>query len=183
MSKETVRVPDIGGVDAAEVVELLVSVGDEVALDQGLLVLESDKASMEIPSTAAGTVVEILAAEGAQLAEGDAVVVIEVAGDAPAAAAPESAESVEAPQASDPGAAAADESSEAQAVAPAQEAPAASSIITVAVPDIGTEDAVDVVEVSVAEETQSRRAIPSLFWSPTRRPWKCRPPSVALCAG
>ena len=51
MSKQQVTVPDIGGAEGAEVVELLVAVGDEVVLEQSLIVLESDKASMEIPST------------------------------------------------------------------------------------------------------------------------------------
>ena len=73
MSKQQVTVPDIGGAEGAEVIELLVAVGDEVALDQSLIVLESDKASMEIPSTVAGTVVELLVAEGEQLAEGSPI--------------------------------------------------------------------------------------------------------------
>jgi len=87
-------VPDIGGAEAAEVIEVLVAVGDEVAVDQGLIVLESDKASMEIPSTLAGTVVELLVSQGQQLAEGAPVAIIEMAGAAaqdttpPAAAAP-----------------------------------------------------------------------------------------------
>ena len=81
MSKQQVTVPDIGGAEDAEVVELLVAVGDEVTLDQSLIVLESDKASMEIPSTVAGTVIEVLVAEGEQLAEGSPVVVVEVAGE------------------------------------------------------------------------------------------------------
>ncbi len=86
MSKQQVTVPDIGGAEGAEVIEVLVAVGDEVAVDQGLIVLESDKASMEIPSSAAGTVVELLVAEGQELAEGAPVAIIEVAaGDAAAA--------------------------------------------------------------------------------------------------
>jgi pyruvate dehydrogenase E2 component (dihydrolipoyllysine-residue acetyltransferase) len=76
---EQVTVPDIGGAEGAEVIELLVAVGDTVELDQSLIVLESDKASMEIPSTLAGTVVELLVAEGDQLAEGAPIVKIEVA--------------------------------------------------------------------------------------------------------
>ncbi len=79
MPRQTVTVPDIGGAEAAEVIEVLVAVGDEVVVDQGLIVLESDKASMEIPSTLAGTVVELLVSQGQQLAEGAAVAVIEVA--------------------------------------------------------------------------------------------------------
>ncbi|MDG2048441.1 MAG: 2-oxo acid dehydrogenase subunit E2 [Halioglobus sp.] len=79
MALQQVTVPDIGGAEGAEVIELLVKVGDQIVLDQGLIVLESDKASMEIPATAAGTVVELLVAEGDQLAEGAAVAMIDVA--------------------------------------------------------------------------------------------------------
>ena len=79
MPIQQVIVPDIGGAEGAEVIELLVAVGDQVVLDQSLIVLESDKASMEIPATAAGTVVELLVAEGDQLAEGAAVAMIDVA--------------------------------------------------------------------------------------------------------
>ncbi|MDH3992584.1 MAG: 2-oxo acid dehydrogenase subunit E2 [Gammaproteobacteria bacterium] len=79
MSKQQVTVPDIGGAEGAEVIEVLVAVGDSVAVDQGLIVLESDKASMEIPSTVAGTVVEVLVAEGQELAEGAPVAVIDAA--------------------------------------------------------------------------------------------------------
>ena len=79
MAEQTVVVPDIGGSEAAEVVEVLVAPGDTVALEQGLIVLESDKASMEIPSTVAGTVVAVLAAEGAMLNEGAPVAVVATA--------------------------------------------------------------------------------------------------------
>ena len=79
MPIQQVIVPDIGGAEGAEVIELLVAVGDQVVLDQSLIVLESDKASMEIPATVAGTVVELLVAEGDQLAEGAAVAMIDVA--------------------------------------------------------------------------------------------------------
>ena len=73
----TVTVPDIGGAEGAEVVEILVAVGDLVELEQSLIVLESDKASMEIPATVAGKVLELRVALGDALSEGDAVLVIE----------------------------------------------------------------------------------------------------------
>jgi pyruvate dehydrogenase E2 component (dihydrolipoamide acetyltransferase) len=60
VTKQQVTVPDIGGAEGAEVIELLVAVGDEISVDQSLIVLESDKASMEIPSTVAGVLVELL---------------------------------------------------------------------------------------------------------------------------
>ena len=76
MARETVVVPDIGS-ESGEVVEVLVSPGDSITVDQGLVVLESDKASMEVPSTLAGTLVEILVKEGDELSEGSSVAVID----------------------------------------------------------------------------------------------------------
>ena len=75
-------VPDIGDFDQVDVVEVLVGVGDEVSVDQSLITLESDKASMEVPSPTAGRVVEIVVAIGGQVAEGDVILTIE-ASDAP----------------------------------------------------------------------------------------------------
>ena len=75
-------VPDIGDFDQVDVVEVLVGVGDEVSVDQSLITLESDKASMEVPSPTAGRVVEIAVAIGGQVAEGDLILTIE-ASDAP----------------------------------------------------------------------------------------------------
>ena len=82
--REPIRivVPDIGGFDQVDVVEVLVGVGDEVSVDQSLITLESDKASMEVPSPAAGRVVGIAVAIGGQVAEGDLILTIE-ASDAP----------------------------------------------------------------------------------------------------
>jgi dihydrolipoamide dehydrogenase len=72
-----IRVPDLGDIDDVSVVEVLVSVGDDVSVDDGLVTLESDKASMDIPSTAAGTIKEIALEVGAKVKEGDLVVVVE----------------------------------------------------------------------------------------------------------
>ena len=77
MAVEQVVVPDIGGAEDAEVIELLVAAGDTVAVDQSLIVLESDKASMEIPSTLAGKIVEVLVNVGDQLSENSPVVSVE----------------------------------------------------------------------------------------------------------
>ena len=121
MPIQQVIVPDIGGAEGAEVIELLVAVGDQVVLDQGLIVLESDKASMEIPATAAGTVVELLVAEGDQLAEGAAVAMIDVA-EQVADAAPTPGED-EATAASD--ASSADDVGSEQKASAVKEAPAA----------------------------------------------------------
>jgi len=70
----TISVPDIGGADDVEVIEICVVPGDRVELEQPLIVLESDKASMEIPSPFAGEVVAVLVEEGVSLSEGDAII-------------------------------------------------------------------------------------------------------------
>ena len=91
--REPIRivVPDIGDFDQVDVVEVLVGVGDEVSVDQSLITLESDKASMEVPSPAAGRVVGIAVELGAQVGEGDLILTIEPA-DAPAEKAAEAVE-------------------------------------------------------------------------------------------
>ena len=94
-----IKVPDIGDVDKVTVIELLVAVGDTVALDDGLITLESDKASMDVPATAAGTVVEVLVAEGDSVSEGDPIVRLEaVQAAAEPAAEAESEDAAEAPE-------------------------------------------------------------------------------------
>ncbi len=74
-----IRVPDIGGFDAVEVIEVLVSPGDTVAVDDSLITLESDKASMEIPSPLAGTIKEVLVNVGDKVSQGDLIARAEVA--------------------------------------------------------------------------------------------------------
>jgi len=77
-----VKVPDIGDFDHVEVIEVLVSAGETVELEQSLITLESDKATMEIPAPAAGLVKEISVSLGDQVAEGSPILVLEVADDA-----------------------------------------------------------------------------------------------------
>jgi pyruvate dehydrogenase E2 component (dihydrolipoamide acetyltransferase) len=74
------RVPDIGGYDDVPVIEVLVAVGDTVAADQGLVTLESDKATMEVPAPFAGVVRELRVKVGDTLSEGGVVALIEPAG-------------------------------------------------------------------------------------------------------
>ncbi|MGI8561185.1 MAG: dihydrolipoyl dehydrogenase [Luteimonas sp.] len=81
MAKSTeIRVPDIGGYDDVPVIEVLVAVGDTVAQDQGLVTLESDKATMEVPSSAAGVVRELKVKVGDKVSEGSVVAVLEAGG-------------------------------------------------------------------------------------------------------
>ena len=149
MTNQTIYVPDIGGAEGAEVVELLVSVGDSVDVEQSLIVLESDKASMEIPASHAGVVVELKMAVGDQLAEGDAILVVEVLGET-------EVENKSVVASSD--APAPDEtlvptepvvavSSETKMTSDSEEAV---SDVVIDVPDIGTDGDVEVVEICVA---------------------------------
>ncbi|MCY7355202.1 MAG: dihydrolipoyl dehydrogenase, partial [Lysobacter sp.] len=92
MATIEIKVPDIGGYDDVPVIEVLVAVGDTVAKDQGLLTLESDKATMEVPSSSAGVVKELKVKVGDKLSEGSVVAILEVdsaAGPAPLPPAPQ----------------------------------------------------------------------------------------------
>jgi len=78
MTEQLIKVPDIGGAEGAEVVEVLVAVGDHIDLEQSLIVVESDKASMEIPANLAGTVTTLRVAVGDAISEGDVILGIDV---------------------------------------------------------------------------------------------------------
>ena len=91
MANQQVNIPDIGDFDSVEIIEILVSVGDVVAIDDSLLTLESDKATMEIPSPVAGTVTKINVEVGGSVAEGDYVIDIQASAD-DAAPAPQTEE-------------------------------------------------------------------------------------------
>ena len=127
MSNE-IRVPDIGDFDAVDVIEVLIKAGDNVESGQSVLVLESDKASMEVPAEIAGTVANVSVKVGDKVKQGDLIATLSGAAAAPAAAPAPAAEASKA--------------------APA--APAASAAKTdIRVPDIGDFDAVDVIEVLI----------------------------------
>jgi pyruvate dehydrogenase E2 component (dihydrolipoamide acetyltransferase) len=81
-------VPDIGGAEGVEVIEISVKVGDEVAAGDSLIVLETDKASMEIPAEAAGKIISLAVKVGDKLSQGSVIGVLATSGGAPVAAAP-----------------------------------------------------------------------------------------------
>lgn len=88
------KVPDIGGHDNVDVIEVFVKAGDQINVDDSLITLETDKASMEVPSTAAGIVKEVKVKVGDKISEGSVVLLLEIgaaAASAPAAAAPQAA--------------------------------------------------------------------------------------------
>ncbi|MCH8543323.1 MAG: dihydrolipoyllysine-residue acetyltransferase [Alcanivorax sp.] len=89
-SEEQIRVPDLGDISDAELIELLVKEGDELEAEQVLGVLESDKASLEIPAPKAGRVVSLTAKIGDKLSTGDVLMTISVSGESSADAEDES---------------------------------------------------------------------------------------------
>jgi len=135
MALVEIKVPDIGDVKDVAVIELLVKVGDTVKAEQSLITVESDKASMEIPSSAEGVVKEIKLKVGDVVNEGSVVLVLEAAGAVAAAPAPAAAAAPVAAPAPAP------------AAAPAAAAPA--GLVEVVVPDIGDFESVSVIEVFV----------------------------------
>jgi pyruvate dehydrogenase E2 component (dihydrolipoamide acetyltransferase) len=139
MSIVEVKVPDIGDFKEVEIIELMIKVGDTIKVDQSLITVESDKASMEIPSSAAGVVKEIKVKVGDKVAMGSLLLLLEADG---AAAAPAAAPAAAAP-APAPAAAAA------PAPAPAPAPAASAGPVEVKVPDIGDFKEVEVIEVMV----------------------------------
>ncbi len=121
------RVPDIGGYDDVPVIELLVAVGDSVRPDQGLVTLESDKATMEVPAPFAGVIRELKVKVGDKLSEGSVVALIEQA-DAAAAA------SAATPAKTEPSKPDVPQRAEPVAAAPARAAETATRVEPVAVP-------------------------------------------------
>ena len=136
-----VAVPDIGSDDEVDVIDVLVSVGDTIEKEDGLITLETDKATMDVPSTHAGTVKEVFISTGDKVKEGTVVIKLEVAGSGSSSSESASSKSSEA-------SAPAAQESEKQESAPA--ASASSETIEVAVPDIGEDGEVDVIDVLVS---------------------------------
>jgi pyruvate dehydrogenase E2 component (dihydrolipoamide acetyltransferase) len=139
---EIITIPDLGGAESVEVIELCVSVGDSVEQEESLVVLESDKASMDVPSPFDGAVVKYLVAEGDTVKVGDAIAEVETA--ASEAVAEQAVEEVveEAPAEPEP--------VEAAVEAPQAAAVAETSEQIALVPDIGSDDKVELIEISVS---------------------------------
>lgn len=137
MSTITVNIPDLSGATDVDVIEVLVAAGDVVAEGDSLITLETDKASMEVPSPQAGKIVSMAISEGDTVNEGDLLMEIEIASsesvsaDEPVAE-PEAVESVSA------------------AVESAAPVAAASTVEQVLIPDLSGASDVDVIEVLVA---------------------------------
>ncbi len=134
MSKSDIKVPDIGGSTDVEVIELCVAAGDTIAVDDVVIVLESDKATMEIPASDAGDVLEMKLAVGDKVSEGDVILVIEASAE-PSSEPADKAES----------------DTKDTEVEPeiAQPSASESRLEVVSVPDTGGSGKVTVVEVSI----------------------------------
>ncbi|WP_053981470.1 dihydrolipoyllysine-residue acetyltransferase [Marinagarivorans algicola] len=127
MAIETINVPDIGGAEGVDVIEISIAVGDTITVDQEVMVLESDKASMDIPSPKGGVVKTILVKEGDKVSEGTPMLELDIEGAA--------------------------ETAPVTASEPASSAPATASSsaeLAVVIPDIGGAEDVDVIEICVA---------------------------------
>lgn len=144
-----VKVPDIG-VEKALVGEILVRVGDEITVDQSIVVVESDKATVEVPSTVDGTVEAIQIKEGDTVKEGVVILTVKTAASASVQqSAPESAEQVSAPAAPE---------AKAETVTQAPAAPAGD--VEVKVPDLGVDKAaVAEILVQVGDKVEKDQSI------------------------
>ncbi|HKM14903.1 MAG TPA: dihydrolipoyllysine-residue acetyltransferase [Marinospirillum sp.] len=140
MSNEIIKVPDIGSSDAVEVIEISVQAGDRIEQETTLIVLESDKASMDIPSPVAGTVSKVLISLGDKVTEGTPIFEIAVEGVAATTAVEKAAEPATVQQ-PEPVIAMAETATSVAATLGRQE---------IRVPDIGSSDAVEIVEVSAS---------------------------------
>ena len=141
MAIEKILVPDLGDASDVEVIELLVAVGDTVAEEDSLLVLESDKAAMEIPAPKSGVVKSLEVNLGDKVSSGSVILTLEV-------------EAVDG-ESNIAEAAAPQEQNDAEPVvektpAPIPSAAAAPSVYDIKVPDIGTEDEVEIIEIQVS---------------------------------
>ena len=126
-----IKVPDIGGHTDVDVIDVAVKAGDTVAVDDTLITLETDKATMDVPADTAGVVKEVKVSVGSKVSEGSVIVLVESAAAATTAA--------PAAEAAEPAPAAA-----------AEPAPASGgSSVQIAVPDIGGHDNVDVIAVEI----------------------------------
>lgn len=155
MSVENIQVPDIGDEQEVEVIEILVSPGDEVSENDSLIVLESDKAAMEIPSPKSGVVKEVLVKIGDQVSQGADIVSIDVGANT-GSAEPESSEELVEKETSAQEAPAnnstVEESAEEPTAVDVNPVPTGSvSIQEIRVPDLGGDSDVEVIDILVSE--------------------------------
>ncbi|WP_201294524.1 dihydrolipoyllysine-residue acetyltransferase [Colwellia sp. 20A7] len=146
MSIEKILVPDVGG-DEVEIIEICFAVGDKIEADEGIITVETDKASMDIPAPFAGKLVSLTVNVGDKIKEGDIIAEMESAESESAETESEPAPATEEAQAPE---APAEEPAVEEAPVAAAASSGASEIIDIAVPDIGEDGEVDVIDVLVS---------------------------------
>ena len=147
MANIDLRVPDIGNSDAVDVIEINVKVGDIVAVDDTLVTLESDKASMDVPAEAAGKVTEILVAVGDQVQTGDVIARVEAVDQAQKGSTTNEAQSSEKAVETTPSAS---KVSKTEAVTKvAENSSATGEIAEITIPAVGNSDELDVIDIAV----------------------------------
>lgn len=152
MSSVELRVPDIGGGADVEVIEISVAVGDRIEVEDAVIVLETDKATMEIPATDAGVVMSMNLAVGDKVSEGDLILTLEADASAGGVHQPVASESVVEPPSKAVAVNEPQPSASKEDVSPHQTASSTSSSnMTVRVPDLGGAAKVSVIEVAVSE--------------------------------
>jgi pyruvate dehydrogenase E2 component (dihydrolipoamide acetyltransferase) len=174
-----VKVPDLGGSHDVPVIEILVKDGDAIEKDAVLLVLESDKATMEVPAHSAGTVRGLAVKIGDKLSQGNLICQLEIAGEtasaAPAPAAPAAAPPPAAPPVAAPAPAAA------PATPVAASAPAAA--VRVVVPDIGDFKNVPVIDVLVADGARVEKDAPLIVLESDKSTMEVPAPAAGTVRG
>ncbi|HAR60231.1 MAG TPA: dihydrolipoyllysine-residue acetyltransferase [Alcanivorax sp.] len=159
MSKETIRVPDVGSSDPVDVIEVSVKKGDSVEAEDTIVVLESDKASVEVPCPKAGTVLELLVKAGDRVKEGDPLLELDTeAGDGGAeddqssGDEPENEPAAEKAQSGDNEQGEKEEKAEPKAdEKPAKKESGGTREETIPAPDLGDIDEAEIIELSVSE--------------------------------
>ncbi|MGC8120813.1 dihydrolipoyllysine-residue acetyltransferase [Marinobacter sp. VGCF2001] len=145
MSEQEIKVPDLGGADEVEIIEIIVSEGDSVEEEDPILTVESDKASVELPAPAAGKITKITVKVGDKVKEGDVIGMLSASGDAGGSDDAREDTPEEAPEQTS------DAKSEEAAPAPKQKKSGGSRTEVVKVPSLDGFDDVPVIEINVAE--------------------------------
>src|SRR5579863_6884990 len=135
------KIPDIGGSTDVNVAEVYVKVGDTIKVDDNLVMLETDKATMEVPATAAGVVKKVVLKPGSKVSEGDLILSIEVVGDKVKQSGEVTADAVTVSSA-------AAQTTKAE-TAPVAASSVSSGLVELKIPDIGGSTDVNVAEVYV----------------------------------
>ncbi|MGM8849732.1 dihydrolipoyllysine-residue acetyltransferase [Salinicola halophyticus] len=162
MSSEIIKVPDIGGSDDVEIIEIAVSVGDVIAAEDTMITLESDKASMDVPAPKGGKVVKILVNEGDTVSEGDDILELEAedsgddqggddADDEPSQNDSESSDKPKADDGDESDDNDGDDAEPQKAASKKKSSGGGKRTVEVKVPDIGGGDGVEIIEVAVSE--------------------------------